>query len=806
MKISALQLLSAIQYFFLIAICVIFCHPGTLQAAAQNAANFSGDITLKKDPSGNNTGIHFSDGSAQFSASPWSFLNTDIVFSGGNVGIKTPGPPATELDVNGTVNATRFTGDGSTLSNVWKTGGNTFGPATTAILGTTDTNNNPLEIRVNNQRVIRIEPYATSPNIASGYSGNVASGPGVSAATVSGGGDGGAINTASGIRSTVGGGAGNSARNNSSTVCGGSFNTASGAASTLCGGFNNIASGHYSTVAGGSNNQAGGNYSFAAGSYAKIRDAAAAGNITGDQGTFIWADSTTAPFISTGPNQFLIRASGGVGIGTTTPATALDVAGTVNATKFSGDGSTLSNVWITGGNTFAPHGAPPITRILGTTDTNNDPLEIWVNNNRVLRLEPNDPATLSPNIISGHPSNSSGAAGNYGATVAGGGAASIPYRAGPNTASAPYSTVGGGNGNQATAYGNTVAGGAFNIAGSSLSTSTPSLLYNTIGGGRNNYADGIVCSVTGGAENFAFGDGGTVAGGFRNYAGSNTTSTNNPAGTHSIGATVGGGSDNQAAGDWSTVPGGTNNQALGTNSFAAGMGAYSNHNNSFVWSGVTCLVSTCATKSTGPGQFVVNAPGGIYLNSGPITIDQNVNFGANTRQMLNLWNSNYGIGIQDYTFYSRADLTGSFSWFRGGSHVSAANNPGPGGFEMMRLTSGGLSVNGTFISSSDRNKKENFAEIDPAQILAKVASLPIQTWNYKEDDGKVRHLGLMAQDFYAAFNIGPDDKHIATVDESGVALAAIKALKAENDALKADNAMIKADLAEIRRLLTVIKP
>jgi uncharacterized coiled-coil protein SlyX len=34
----------------------------------------------------------------------------------------------------------------------------------------------------------------------------------------------------------------------------------------------------------------------------------------------------------------------------------------------------------------------------------------------------------------------------------------------------------------------------------------------------------------------------------------------------------------------------------------------------------------------------------------------------------------------------------------------------------------------------------------------------------------------MAQDFYAAFNVGPDDKRIATVDEEGVALAAIQGL------------------------------
>jgi flagellar capping protein FliD len=47
----------------------------------------------------------------------------------------------------------------------------------------------------------------------------------------------------------------------------------------------------------------------------------------------------------------------------------------------------------------------------------------------------------------------------------------------------------------------------------------------------------------------------------------------------------------------------------------------------------------------------------------------------------------------------------------------------------------------------------------------------------------------MAQDFYAEFNVGPDDKHISTIDESGVALAAIqglnKKLKEKDDKIAA---------------------
>lgn len=55
----------------------------------------------------------------------------------------------------------------------------------------------------------------------------------------------------------------------------------------------------------------------------------------------------------------------------------------------------------------------------------------------------------------------------------------------------------------------------------------------------------------------------------------------------------------------------------------------------------------------------------------------------------------------------------------------------------------------------------------------------------------VRHIGPMAQDFHAAFEVGEDDEHIATVDADGVALAAIQGLYrlvAEKDAKIAEEA------------------
>jgi hypothetical protein len=56
----------------------------------------------------------------------------------------------------------------------------------------------------------------------------------------------------------------------------------------------------------------------------------------------------------------------------------------------------------------------------------------------------------------------------------------------------------------------------------------------------------------------------------------------------------------------------------------------------------------------------------------------------------------------------------------------------------------------------------------------------------------------MAQDFRAAFGLGEDDKHIATVDADGVALAAIQGL---NQKLERENAELKARLERLERLL-----
>jgi trimeric autotransporter adhesin len=103
---------------------------------------------------------------------------------------------------------------------------------------------------------------------------------------------------------------------------------------------------------------------------------------------------------------------------------------------------------------------------------------------------------------------------------------------------------------------------------------------------------------------------------------------------------------------------------------------------------------------------------------------------------------------------------------------------------------------GTWSSLSDRDAKTNFAPLDDASILEKVSTLPIGAWRYKSEAG-VRHLGPMAQDFFAAFGVGADDRHITSIDEDGVALAAIKALDAKLARKDSDNRQLQGRIARL---------
>ena len=88
----------------------------------------------------------------------------------------------------------------------------------------------------------------------------------------------------------------------------------------------------------------------------------------------------------------------------------------------------------------------------------------------------------------------------------------------------------------------------------------------------------------------------------------------------------------------------------------------------------------------------------------------NLSFGSMTRQMLNLWDTRYGLGVQSYDMYFRTDNGAGFAWFASGTHSDAHYNPGTLGVTLMTLDSNSLTVNEK-ISASVNSISPNAAVI-----------------------------------------------------------------------------------------------
>jgi hypothetical protein len=113
---------------------------------------------------------------------------------------------------------------------------------------------------------------------------------------------------------------------------------------------------------------------------------------------------------------------------------------------------------------------------------------------------------------------------------------------------------------------------------------------------------------------------------------------------------------------------------------------------------------------------------------------------------------------------------------------------------------------------SDRNLKENIATIDGKEVRTRLAGIPVSSWNYTSQGPSIRHIGPMAQDFKAAFNVGESDRFINMVDSGGVALASIQGLYTilqEKDkeirSLKNENLELKEEIRDIGKRLAVIE-
>ena len=175
---------------------------------------------------------------------------------------------------------------------------------------------------------------------------------------------GGTGNIASGYASTVGGGDNNRAENNYATVTGGQSNLAGTRHSTVGGGQGNEVTGLYGTIPGGLQNAVAGSLGFAAGLQAHADH----------NGAFVWSDSTGA-FASTGPDQFLIDASGGVGIGTNTPSHTLTVEG--SAAIQSSNVLSVSVIYADGKALQAPRALYAVGDLLYVTAYATNTLSIW---------------------------------------------------------------------------------------------------------------------------------------------------------------------------------------------------------------------------------------------------------------------------------------------------------------------------------------------------------------------------------------------------------------------------------------------
>lgn len=66
--------------------------------------------------------------------------------------------------------------------------------------------------------------------------------------------------------------------------------------------------------------------------------------------------------------------------------------------------------------------------------------------------------------------------------------------------------------------------------------------------------------------------------------------------------------------------------------------------------------------------------------------------------------------------------------------------------------------------------------VDKHEILKRLAELEVSSWSYLWEEGEVRHIGPMAQEFREAFEVGDDERRIDIADGFGIVVAAIQAL------------------------------
>ncbi|MBX3101639.1 MAG: hypothetical protein KF690_03945 [Bacteroidetes bacterium] len=493
----------------------------------------------------------------------------------------------------------------------WNLAGNAGTTDGIDYIGTSD--NVPLDIRVNNERVGRFVPHTTSPNVIMGHASNSING-GVYAATIGGGGEasfpnrvtanygtiGGGRNNTAGNMAAIGGGNNNTANGQYSTIAGGQSHTAAGQNASIGGGLTNSATGIQSTISGGGLNSALANYStIGGGASHNISSSSTYATISGGNSNTVpigsgyatiggGANNTATGQYATIPGgyQLVSRSYGEVVTGvfndttgyTGTPGSfiAADRIFTIgNGTSTVARANAM--VVLKNGNIGIGTSLPSVRMHISSATAGAFRLADGTQAaGRILTSDANGVATWqAPAITDWALTGNVVTVGTHflGSTND----AAVDIRANnlrvarfsPNATSPSIFMGHSANAISASLFGATISGGGYSSAPNRITLSGD---YATIGGGLNNTASSQVATIAGGESNTASNNRSTVGGGLSNTAsgdqstvaggGSNTASQTN--------ATVGGGSGNMASGGRSTVGGGQANTASGTFSTIGG--------------------------------------------------------------------------------------------------------------------------------------------------------------------------------------------------------------------------------------------
>lgn len=429
---------------------------------------------------------------------------------------------------------------------------------------------------------------------------------------------------------------------------------------------------------------------------------------------------------------------------------------------------------------------------IGTTD--DEPVELRVNGQRALRLEPPHDAINhpSPNVIGGARVNMVDAQVS-GASIGGGG-----MQDSPNVVRGNFGTVSGGQGNAATAPHASVGGGQANTAGN---------IGSTVGGGVGHQSTGEHSSVGGGYDNDATSQASTVAGGWGNKA-SGFYATVGGGRSNTSGqeySTVGGGRENIASGIYSTIGGGRGNVAQGLGSVAAGIGAWATHRGAFIWADSTYAFANPVKPfhSLQDNEFAIRAAGGVRVaNSGDGAV------------LLNLQTERHWEFRQ---LGEGADSALELASVGGGGNknliISTTGKVGIGtttpAFTLQVNGNAAKPGGGSWHNASDARLKdvgESFT-----RGLDALERLQPKHYRYAEDNAldlpSYRgYVGLIAQDVQAAVPeaIEPNDTGYLHVNNDPVLwtmLNGIKELSAANRDKDKEITRLKAELAELKQLV-----